>query len=107
MEIEAEATVKRWEFSRVKEIFNKPKHMQDILINMNKVCTTLKEFFSLLGPDLKSVTGDADSIDEQKNKILTEVQKLESFVYDVFAPEHKEEWLELYKAFDDAMKQSD
>jgi hypothetical protein len=31
---------------------------------MRQVCTTLKEFYSLLGPDLKAVTGDADSIDE-------------------------------------------
>jgi dynein heavy chain len=60
-----------------------------------------------VGPDLKAVTGDADSIDEQKNKIVTEVAKLESFVYDVFAPEHLDEWRELYKAFEDAMRQSD
>ena len=51
-----------------------------ILEDMRQVCTTLKEFYSLLGPDLKAVTGDADSIDEQKNKIVTEVAKLESFV---------------------------
>jgi len=107
MEIEAEATVKRWDFTKTKEIFIKPKHMKSILEDMKQVCTTLKEFYSLLGPDLKAVTGDADSIDEQKNKILTEVQKLESFVYDVFAPEHYEEWRELYKAFEDAMRQSD
>ncbi len=74
---------------------------------MAKVCTTLKEFYSLLGNDLKAVTGDADSIDEQKNKIITEVAKLESFVYDVFIPDHYEEWKELYKAFEDAMRQSD
>lgn len=107
MEIEAEATVKRWDFTKTKEIFIKPKHMKSILHDMHAVCTTLKEFYSLLGPDLKAVTGDADSIDEQKNKIVTEVAKLESFVYDVFAPEHLEEWRELYKAFEDAMKQSD
>lgn len=107
MEIEAEATVKRWDFTKTKEIFIKPKHMKSILEDMRQVCTTLKEFYSLLGPDLKAVTGDADSIDEQKNKIVTEVAKLESFVYDVFAPEHHEEWKELYKAFEDAMRQSD
>jgi len=107
MEIEAEATVKRWDFTKTKEIFIKPRHMKSILEDMRQVCTTLKEFYSLLGPDLKAVTGDAESIDEQKNKIVTEVAKLESFVYDVFAPEHHEEWRELYKAFEDAMRQSD
>jgi dynein heavy chain, axonemal len=76
-------------------------------MDMRAVCTTLKEFFSLLGPDLKAVTGDADSIDDQKQKIITEVNKLENFVYDVFAPEHLEEWKELYRAFEDAMRQSD
>jgi dynein heavy chain, axonemal len=35
------------------------------------------------------------------------VNKLENFVYDVFAPEHHEEWKELYRAFEDAMRQSD
>jgi dynein heavy chain len=107
MQIELEATVNRWDFSKAKEIFIKPRHMKSILEDMRQVCTTLKEFYSLLGPDLKAVTGDADSIDEQKNKIVTEVAKLESFVYDVFAPEHHEEWKELYKAFEDAMRQSD
>ena len=66
MQIEAEGTVKRWEFPKAKEIFNKPKHMMSILMDIKAVCTTLKEFFSLLGPDLKAVTGDADSIDDQK-----------------------------------------
>jgi dynein heavy chain len=81
--------------------------MISILEDMRTVCVTLKEFYSLLGPDLKAVTGDADSIDEQKNKIITEVAKLEGFVYDVFDPKYHEEWKELYKAFEDAMKQSD
>ena len=107
MAIEAEATVKRWDFTKTKEIFIKPRHMKSILEDMRQVCTTLKEFYSLLGPDLKAVTGDADSIDEQKSKIVTEVNKLENFVYDVFAPEHLEEWKELYRAFEDAMRQSD
>jgi dynein heavy chain len=107
MQIEAEGTVKRWEFTKAKEIFVKPKHMMSILMDMRAVCTTLKEFFSLLGPDLKAVTGDADSIDDQKQKIITEVNKLENFVYDVFDHDHLEEWKELYRAFEDAMRQSD
>lgn len=60
MEIESESTVRRWEFPKTKEIFLKPKHMIKVLGNIKDACVDLKEFFSLLGPDLKAVTGDSE-----------------------------------------------
>jgi hypothetical protein len=34
--------------------------MKLILEDIREACTVLKEFFSLLGPDLKAVTGDSE-----------------------------------------------
>lgn len=44
MEIEQESTVKRWDFQKTKEIFNKPKYMKQILENIKEACNVLKEF---------------------------------------------------------------
>lgn len=38
MDIEQEVTIRRWDFPRIKEIFNKPKHMKMILENFQTAC---------------------------------------------------------------------
>lgn len=63
MSIEGESTIKRWDFAKIKEIFNKPRHMKVILENMSTGCVVLQEFFAILGNDLKAVTGSSDPID--------------------------------------------
>lgn len=51
--------------------------MIDILEDIRDACTVLKEFFSLLGPDLKAVTGDSEQIEMVKDKVKECVSKLE------------------------------
>jgi dynein heavy chain len=84
MEIESETTVKRWEFTKTKEIFIQPKYMKQILEDIKEACTVLKEFFSLLGPDLKAVTGSSEQIDIVTDKVKECASKLESFPNEVF-----------------------
>jgi hypothetical protein len=38
MDIEHEATIRRWDFPRIKEIFNKPKHMKLVLDHFPQAC---------------------------------------------------------------------
>ena len=88
MEIESEPSVRRWDFSKTKEIFVKPKYMRQILEDLKEACTVLKEFFSLLGPDLKAVTGSSEQIDIVTDKVKDCVGKIEGFPHDVFNGEY-------------------
>ena len=90
MDIEQESTLKRWDFSKAKEIFNKPRYMKKILDDIKDACTVLKQFFSLLGPDLKAVTGSSEQIDIVTDKVKECASKLESFPNDVFNADYEE-----------------
>lgn len=99
MEIESESTVKRWDFTKTKEIFIKPKYMKQILEDIKEACTVLKEFFSLLGPDLKAVTGSSEQIDIVTDKVKECATKLENFPNEVFHQEYEEPWKDLFENF--------
>lgn len=77
--------MKRWDFQKSKEIFNKPKYMKQILDDIKEACNVLKEFSSLLGNDLKAVTGSSEQIDVVTDKVKECVSKLEGFPTDVFS----------------------
>lgn len=99
MEIESETTVRRWDFSKTKDIFSKPKYMKFILEDIKEACNVLQQFFSLLGPDLKAVTGSSEQIDIVTDKVKECASKLESFPNDVFNPEYEENWKILFENF--------
>lgn len=83
-EIEGANTMNRWEFPNTKNIFSKPQHMITILGDILKACKVLKEFQEILGPDLKQVTGSAETIDGVLNRVKDQVRKLVNFPNDVF-----------------------
>lgn len=58
-DIEQQQTVKRWDFTRQKEIFEQSIHMRTVLSDLEQACVIIQEFYAILGPDLKAVTGDA------------------------------------------------
>ena len=105
MEIETESSVKRWDFSKTKEIFLKPKYMITILYNFKEACTVLKEFFSLLGPDLKAVTGSSEQIDIVTDKVKDSVGKLEAFPSDVFDSRYEDNWKMIFEGFKHSVAQ--
>ena len=65
----------------------------------------LKEFFSLLGPDLKAVTGSSEQIDIVTDKVKEQVSKLEGFPTDVFNEEYKDNWSLMFDSFKQAIAQ--
>lgn len=99
MEIESEITLKRWDFSKTKEIFAKPKYMSTILRDIREACTVLKQFFSLLGPDLKAVTGSSEQIDIVTEKVKECAYKLGDFPNDIFNQEYENDWRALFDNF--------
>lgn len=101
MDIEQEVTIRRWDFPRIKDIFNKPKHMQKVLQHFEQACKMQQEFFAILGNDLKAVTGSSDQINNFSDRVKEQVRKLETFQYDVFNPEHVADWNNTFKNFNE------
>jgi len=99
--IEQEATIRRWDFPRIKEIFNKPKHMKLVLDHFQQACQMQQEFFAILGNDLKAVTGSSDQINTFVERVKEQVRKLETFGFDVFNPDHLTEWKKTFQTFRD------
>lgn len=102
-EIENQSTIRRWEFTRMKEIFAKPKHMKYILEDLNTACIVLKEFYAILGKDLKAVTGSSDQIEQVLDRVKEQVRKLENFPHDVFNQAYYDEWKATFSGFDTAI----
>lgn len=105
LEIEQESTVKRWDFQKSKEIFNKPKYMKQILEDIKEACNVLKEFSSLLGNDLKAVTGSSEQIDAVTDRVKECVSKLEGFPNDVFNADYDEQWKMIFEGFKHSIAQ--
>jgi len=91
-DIEQQQTVKRWDFTRQKEIFEQSIHMRTVLSDLEQACIITQEFYAILGPDLKAVTGDAAMIDGETEKVKEQVKKLETFYTDVFSKQHEGQW---------------
>jgi archaellum component FlaC len=98
-DIEQQQTVKRWDFTRQKEIFEQSIHMRNVLGDLEQACVIIQEFYAILGPDLKAVTGDAAQIDDQIEKVKEQVKKLETFYYDVFSKQHETSWKGKFNEF--------
>ena len=99
-EIEVEGSgVKRWDFNG-NRLFSKIRYMKNILDDIKKACKVLREFYTLLGNDLKAVTGSSEQIDSVFDKVREYVGKLESFPNDVFKEEYKDAWVALFQGFE-------
>lgn len=99
MEIEAESTISRWEFDKIKDIFGRPKHIILICRDIKEVCVAIKDFAAILNKDLKAVTGSSDEIDSTIERVRDQVNKLQAIQSDVFNSENKAEWDTSFNTF--------
>lgn len=62
-----------------------------------------------MGPDLKAVTGNAEQIDAENEKVKDQVRKLEAFPRDVFSDkqENQLKWKTLFQDFNNSIKSID
>lgn len=99
-ELEKEGNgVKRWDYSPA-ILFAKPRYMKNILDDIFKACKYLQEFFTILGNDLKAITGSGQAIDHVKEEVIDYISKLEGFHYDVFNEEYSDPWKTQFEAFE-------
>ena len=62
IEIEKQA-VRRWDFQQQsKEIFATPLHMVNVLDDLEQALIIVMQFYAILSPELKAVTGSAATI---------------------------------------------
>lgn len=81
--------------------------MRTVLKDLEDACVIIQEFYAILGPDLKQVTGDAQQIDDQIDKVKEQVKKLETFYTDVFSKQHEGQWKSRFNDFLGQIKQID
>ena len=97
--IEKTGTDHRWEFDK-RRLFDKTKYMVKICADLHYIATSLQEFFAILGPGLKDVTGDGEKVDLLIAKVQGLVVPLESVnALDIFNPKHQAHWDKLVQAF--------
>jgi dynein heavy chain len=97
-EIEGESGVRRWDYNTA-QLFGRPRYMRSILNDLKDACIIRKEFVTLLGPDLKAITGSSDKIDKVSDRVSEYINKLKEFPLDVFKEEYKESWDDRFKNF--------
>jgi dynein heavy chain len=83
--------------------------MRLVLEDLEQACTIVQEFYAILGPDLKAITGDVDEIDNESEKVRDQVKKLEQFPKDVFSNDEAKriKWRTLFTEFNNSIKSID
>jgi dynein heavy chain, axonemal len=66
--IEASGRDSRWEFDK-RKLFDKTDHQSFICNEINNVSKVLEQFYNILGPELKAVTGEPKRIEEVLNRV--------------------------------------
>eukprot|EP00644_Phytophthora_capsici_P007267 jgi/Phyca11/16825/fgenesh1_pg.PHYCAscaffold_22_\ len=89
--IEASGTDHRWEFDR-KRLFEQTNYMAKICENLQEVATVLDQFNKFLGPELKSVTGDSQGIDDVMSRVEGLIAPFESVPFKIFDRGYKTSW---------------
>jgi dynein heavy chain len=82
--------------------------MRNVLEDLEQACVIIQEFYAILGPDLKAVTGNAEQIDAENEKVKDQVRKLEAFPRDVFSDKQENlKWKTLFQDFNNSIKSID
>ncbi|XP_025092040.1 dynein heavy chain 10, axonemal-like isoform X1 [Pomacea canaliculata] len=81
----------RWEFDRVR-LFQRTDYMASICQDLYDVAKVLEEFYSIFGPELKSVTGDEESINDVLLRVDFLVEPIEQARFSPFNMAEKDSW---------------
>jgi dynein heavy chain len=85
--IEISGRDQRWEFDR-KQLFERTNYIAKRCADILQILEVVDQFKSIFGPELKSVTGDAEKIDDVLKKVEALVFPFESIAFDVFSKEY-------------------
>jgi hypothetical protein len=77
--------------------------MVEVLDDLEKARSIQEQFFAILGPELMKVTGNATRIEDEKQKVVTQVQKLINFNKDIFNENQRLAWKECFRRFNESI----
>jgi dynein heavy chain len=89
----------RWEFDR-KKLFERTTYMSTICVDLMHIVEVVNDFLYFLGPDLKTVTGDVQGIDNVIHKVHAMVAPVENLPFDAFDKSHAALWQAVVYQFD-------
>ncbi|XP_071826175.1 dynein axonemal heavy chain 10-like isoform X2 [Apostichopus japonicus] len=89
--IEASGRDARWEFDR-KRLFERTDYMATICQDIYNVAQVLEEFYNIFGPELKSVTGDPQRIEEVLKRVDGLVDPIQKVDFEPFSLKHQLQW---------------
>ncbi|XP_072163343.1 dynein axonemal heavy chain 10-like [Diadema setosum] len=96
--IEASGRDARWEFDR-KKLFERTEYMATICQNIYDVAQVLEEFYNIFGPELKSVTGDPQRIEDVLKRVDGLVEPIQEVNFDPFSLKHQLQWRKVMEWF--------
>nr|CCA14061.1 PREDICTED: similar to hCG1811879 putative [Albugo laibachii Nc14] len=89
--IETSGTDHRWEFDR-KRLFEQTNYMAKVCDHLLGVVTVLIQFNEFLGPELKSVTGDSQGIEEIQSRVNKLISPFDTVSFRIFDRSHRMNW---------------
>jgi len=92
----------RWEFDRQK-LFTRTRYMAARCTDLLQVVEMLHDMRAMLGPELKSVTGNAAGINDVLERVEAAVVPIESVPFDLFDRRYAASWDAVMVAFRDSV----
>jgi dynein heavy chain len=81
--IEQSGRDQRWEFDR-KKLFDQSNYMVLRCTDLYEIAEVMEQFYSIFGPELKSVTGDTQAINEVIKRVDALIIPFETISFDIF-----------------------
>ncbi|NXP14261.1 DYH10 protein, partial [Thinocorus orbignyianus] len=90
-QIEASGREEHWEFDR-KRLFEKTDYMTSICQDLYDMLQVIEEFYNIIGPELKTVTGNPERIDNLLRAVNGLTSPVEGLTFDPFSIENARDW---------------
>uniref|UniRef100_A0A8C3JB17 Dynein axonemal heavy chain 10 n=1 Tax=Calidris pygmaea TaxID=425635 RepID=A0A8C3JB17_9CHAR len=97
-EIEASGREEHWEFDR-KRLFEKTDYMTSICQDLCDMLQVMEEFYNIIGPELKAVTGDPERVDDIMRAVNELTSPMEELTFDPFSIENAHDWKLIVEEF--------
>ncbi|NXF47620.1 DYH10 protein, partial [Oceanites oceanicus] len=98
-QIEASGREQHWEFDR-KRLFEKTDYMASVCQDLYDILqVVIEEFYNIFGPELKTVTGDPNRVDDLLRRVNGLTSPMEELTFDPFSIKSAHDWKLIMEEF--------
>ncbi|NXN31871.1 DYH10 protein, partial [Nycticryphes semicollaris] len=98
-QIEASGKEEHWEFDQ-KRLFEKTDYMTSVCQDLyDMLQVIIEEFYNIIGPELKAVTGDPERTDDLMRAVNGLTRPMEDLTFDPFSIENAHDWKLIVEEF--------